>query len=462
VWVASIQAARRTVGGSVAERREALATLQGAIAVLERARLARTLDAARTERLILDLAGAVARDQPVPSAVRTWIVDSLVPALPPLERPDQWTGQTSYESTILQAMAGLPGRHVSRVAWEGLEYSVDLAATERERLHAVRARLPSPGLDAALRTGEADRLASALRALVYASALGEPDGPALLSPDVMERHDFGLQALTPERRSATPWLAPQDMIGAGGPWRVEGSLLGLDLALARLALRRLGDQEMPRPPTINLNDQITLTRTIPAMVPGELDDVDRDSLASAVARGRRRVADARADAATLVRLAREARLSVATRELLPWVAVHHPQAAGLQFGPKEWLWLGQPELGADRLARWGILAEPLDGRLTTSMPGPGPWEDYAGQPDAGILSTQLPDLTLRLVEETARLKLPARLIPALLSFAVQDFGHDVTARFADDWPAMMRQARALSPSRVEDYVAALTGTGHLR
>jgi hypothetical protein len=98
----------------------------------------------------------------------------------------------------------------------------------------------------------------------------------------------------------------------------------------------------------------------------------------------------------------------------------------------------------------------------TSMAGPAAWEDYAGQPDAGILSTQLPDLTLRLVEETARLKLPARLIPALLSFAVQDFGHDVEARFADDWPAMMRQARALSPSRVEDYVAALTGTGHLR
>jgi hypothetical protein len=64
--------------------------------------------------------------------------------------------------------------------------------------------------------------------------------------------------------------------------------------------------------------------------------------------------------------------------------------------------------------------------------------------------------------ETARLKLPARLIPALLTYATQDYWHDVSARFSDDWPAMTRQALALSPSRVEDYVAALAGDGPLR
>ena len=53
-------------------------------------------------------------------------------------------------------------------------------------------------------------------------------------------------------------------------------------------------------------------------------------------------------------------------------------------------------------------------------------------------------------------------IPALLTYATQDFWHDVEARFPDDLPAMTRQALALSASRVEDYVAALAGDGPLR
>ena len=47
-------------------------------------------------------------------------------------------------------------------------------------------------------------------------------------------------------------------------------------------------------------------------------------------------------------------------------------------------------------------------------------------------------------------------------YAAQDYWHDVDSRFPDDWPAMTRQALALSPSRVEDYVAALAGDGPLR
>jgi hypothetical protein len=104
----------------------------------------------------------------------------------------------------------------------------------------------------------------------------------------------------------------------------------------------------------------------------------------------------------------------------------------------------------------------MSSRLTTAMPGPNPWESYSGRSDGGLMATQLPDLTLRLAEETAKLGLPAAIIPALLAYATQDFWHDVESRFPDDWPAMARQALALSPSRVEDYVAALAGEGPLR
>ena len=58
--------------------------------------------------------------------------------------------------------------------------------------------------------------------------------------------------------------------------------------------------------------------------------------------------------------------------------------------------------------------------------------------------------------------LPAQLIPGLLAYATLDYWHDVESRFPDDWPALTRQALALSGTRVEDYVAALAGDGPLR
>jgi hypothetical protein len=132
------------------------------------------------------------------------------------------------------------------------------------------------------------------------------------------------------------------------------------------------------------------------------------------------------------------------------------------FGLRDFMWLGRPDLPIETLHRWGVYAEALHSRLKTAMPAPIPWENFGGRADGGLIATQFPDLTLRMAEETFRLGLPAQLIPGLLTYATQDFWHDVDSRFPDDWPALARQALALSPSRVEDYVAALAGDGPLR
>jgi hypothetical protein len=161
-------------------------------------------------------------------------------------------------------------------------------------------------------------------------------------------------------------------------------------------------------------------------------------------------------------LAAEAGMSAVIRQLIPWLALRQPDSLADIFTLRDLMWLGRPALTRTQLDRWGVSSDGVDGRRSTVMPPPRPWEDFAGRSDVGQIATQVPDLTLRLVEETARLRLPAMLIPSLLAFATNDYWHDVQVRFADDWWRMTRQARALESTRVEDYVAALTGNGPLR
>jgi hypothetical protein len=458
VWRAAVEAARH-VSERANDRRESLAIFQAVVALIERMRHARSIDAAEAAHLIRSLSDAVRVNDKVTVSAATWLTNVLAPSLPRLVRPDAFTTSTSYESTILQALAGPVEREIPTIEWEGLSYVADPVTAEHERLQGMRQLLPSPGLDAALAAGQPRQIAEALMALVYATALGDPQGPASLSPDVASRHQFGLSA-TAVLRDELPWAPPEERQGHG-PWHVQGSLIGLDLALSRLFLRRIADQQMPQAPTLTLNDLGTLTRTAAGMVPSDLQDAHRDALAAAIGRGRERVARART-IPELMALAAECGMSTTTRRLLPWIASRQREAVADVFALRDLLWLGKPQLPNEVLDRWGASADALDGRRVLAMPRPAPWEDFAGRSEIGQVSTQVPDLTLRLVEETARLELPAQLVPSLLAFALQDYWHDVRARFADDWPRLTRHAAALPATRVQDYVAALAGGGPLR
>jgi len=219
---------------------------------------------------------------------------------------------------------------------------------------------------------------------------------------------------------------------------------------------------MPAAPSINLNDQLTFARTVMTLNPRVLRDGDRDRIVASIARGRDRVKAAGANLSTVLALAAEAQVSPAVQQTLPWTIARQPEAVPALFGLRDFFWLGKPDLPAETLDQWGVYAESIDNRLRTKMATPAPWENFGGRADGGLIATQAPDLILRLAEETSRLKLPAQLVPMLLMYAAQDYWHDVDSRFPDDWPALARQALALSPSRVEDYVAALAGGGPLR
>ena len=462
VYARAVEAARRLDSLSGRDRKHGVIAFQAAISILERARITRAIDVAAAERTVLALADLVEAEKNPQQAIPQWMVKTLINVLPPLVRPDQFTATTAYESRFLQALAGAPPRNAPTLTWEGLTYRVDYFSSEHDRLKRIREQLTSPGLDAALASNNEAQIAAALLVLIYTPALGDPEGPALLGGDIANRHNFGIEGAAGVRRDYLAWSMPREQVGDGSPWHIEGSLLGLDIALARLSLRRLADNEMPVAPTINLNDLLTLSRTVRVLNADDLTDADRDRIVEAIARGRARVAAAGSSLQELRTLAHEAALPAAVQQTLPWTLTRTPELGPALFALRDLMWLGKPDVPPERLDRWGLYVEGLDSRLRTAMPPPTPWENLSGRADGGLIATQLPDLTLRLAEETARLKLPAQLIPGLLTFATQDFWHDVDSRFPDDWPAMARQALALSPSRVEDYVAALAGDGPLR
>ena len=82
-------------------------------------------------------------------------------------------------------------------------------------------------------------LAGALQSLVYACALGSPDDRVFLAGDVSSRHEFGAERPGMPPGPSPPWAFASEQAAAGRPWHMQGSLVGLDVALGRLRLRRL-------------------------------------------------------------------------------------------------------------------------------------------------------------------------------------------------------------------------------
>jgi hypothetical protein len=286
---------------------------------------------------------------------------------------------------VIQALAGRPADAPPHLSWEGADYVVDVMAAEHERILRIRALLPSPGLDAALDSGDG-RLPLCVPSPTHLPS--DPGWGRHLSPDVVERHDFGGTPSAPGREVA--WFPAQERAGAGGPWHVTGSLLGLDLALARSALRRLSIDDMPAVPSVNLNDQLTLARTAVALRWVDFDDATRDELAEAIRRGRDRVAAAGSSVAGLLELADEVALTSASRQTLGWTLASFPEARPSLFSTRDLLWLGRPRVDRATLARWGVMSDPVDGRLATRFDAPTSWDHLAGRPDMGVLATQVP------------------------------------------------------------------------
>ncbi|HSK08664.1 MAG TPA: hypothetical protein VK911_03745, partial [Vicinamibacterales bacterium] len=365
--------------------------------------------------------------------------------------------------------AAAPLRRPPHVAWRSPagddEPAIDrLAARAIERVSGLG---PKPGprslANIARPLQEAvDRyLAVVLGSIAYAPHLGEPDGPALLGGDPSGQHQFrffkpGTQA---GRRAA--WEVPLETRDQAG-WRISGSLLGLDLAIGRLSLRRVSADPLPAAPALSDAERRTFTESALLVSAFDLTDDQRALLLAAVARGRQRVAALDPSSADIPRLAEDAGLDEWRARALAWTLSNEPGRRLDAFSLAELARAGGLDAAAARgLDAWGTSGFSREAGLRPLYPARMCWTTVAGRRGVRAVAALVPDLVIGLAETSARRGLPAPVTAGLLLVATQDFIETLQTAHADDWVSMVAHAQRVARSRTEDYVAALTITGPL-
>jgi hypothetical protein len=352
---------------------------------------------------------------------------------------------------VLPPMVELPKNTTAEVAARAVE-ELSKIKQDKDLKRAARAAAPLFPLSDEL-------LAHSLMSTAYALYLGGPEGTALLGGDPSRRHDFGLDKIG-ERRIRAAWVMPAQATSPDAPWHGAGSLLGLDAALASLALRRIDTGDVPPMPVLASPDRETFVRTVAMLNPFDLNDAGRDAIVAALGRGRARLAAITEHPADFDEAADLIRMDGWRRRAVRWAIANDRTLVASFFSLVEITRLGDLPASVS-LDRWGLASEAFDACMCTESPQPGRVIVASGRPQLGLLSAEVADVNLRVVEMLARLRLPAALARAVLAAAVQDFVDSVKPIHPNDWLAMVRTAQAIPDDRLDDYVAALTADGPL-
>jgi hypothetical protein len=448
--------------GDDQRRRLAIMAFQATLGLIERSARAGALSRSDTDALIAGLARVESADRGYESRLAAWIRKDFLPKCPPAANETL----DPLEESLVSAMAGsVAGASRTRqVKWEGRTYRVSATRAEVLRLRRLRERQGGASLSAALEQAEkgtdrGDRtLAETLASILYAAYLGDPNGPAVSAGNLALRHDLGMVAGLGGRMA---WRLPTEGHTAKG-WRVTGSLLGLDVALARLALRRLDASVMPPEPRMVSAERHTASLTVVLFNPNLLSDASRDEIAAALSRGRARVAALGASRDEIESVAADAGLSAWRREALAWTIAHDRERVDSQFSLVELMWLGKPRATAiPALDGWGAAVLPLNGCVCLAMPRAQPWEPLVGRPALGLLATRGADVGILVAEALSALQLPAEIAPGVVAFAMQEVMDQARPAHFDDWPEFTRAALALTRDNIVDYIAAMTAGGPL-
>jgi hypothetical protein len=295
-------------------------------------------------------------------------------------------------------------------------------------------------------------LGDALLSVMYAAELGDPDGSATLARNVALRHDFGFSRRDAEIRTRTAWAIPKQDYLPGIPWHVAGSVLGLDIALAPLALRRTNLDRLPDAPRLPSHERDAFALSVALMNPRRLRDDDLGAIAAAIDRGRLRVAAVLSGGEVLDAVADAIALDGWRRREIQWMLVNDREAIPEWFSLAELLVIG----GGDRAAfdAWGTTALNSAGCACTRLAMPQTWRLLSGRPQTAPIAAGVADLNLHVALMLNELGLPAALARSVLSAAALDFIEVVAPKDPDDWWTVARAAQAVPRERIEDYIAA--------
>jgi hypothetical protein len=262
---------------------------------------------------------------------------------------------------------------------------------------------------------------------------------------------------------------PRQDFQPGVPWHVSGSALGLDLALARLSLKRIDGDGLVAAPRLLSTERDAFAVSLTLMNPRNLVDSDRDAIAAAIARGRRRLLGLQpvavaaspnaggegisAGGEPFDAIANELRLEGRRRRAIRWTIDEERERVPALFSLSEMMILGGVETGTN-LDAWGMSALQASGCPCTRMTFPWSWHLLAGRSQLALGASSSPDLNLQIAMMMAEMGLPAVLAKPVLAAAVQDFVDNVSPTDPVDWWSLSRAATSLARERVEDYVAA--------
>jgi hypothetical protein len=306
-------------------------------------------------------------------------------------------------------------------------------------------------------------LSEVLGAVAYAPFVGEADGPALLGGDPSKGHEFRFFKDKTPLSARGAWELPVESRDGLRGWHLSGSLLGVDLTLGYLGLRRLPRETLPPPPRASDAVRLAFTEAAAFCNPFDLvahDDAGR-AIRDAVGRGRARVASLAGGSADAVSIAAQAELDEWRTEALAWSIGHEPDRIPSFFSLGELARLGGLDPGVAALDAWGTSGWSRDGQPRSSYPVRQPWTTWAGRRGVRAVAALVPDLALGLSERLASLGLPAPFTAGVLLYATQDYLDTLRTAHEDDWQEMVAHAQAIAGSSIEDYVAGLTITGPL-
>lgn len=208
-------------------------------------------------------------------------------------------------------------------------------------LARVRTRADLKRLGAiATRLGRAEdaALADVLTSLLYAIWLGDPQGQAFLAGNVARRHDYGVRLMSGAGREETPWQLPIETSGDGEPWHLRGAVLGLDVGLARLALRRTRFDRPVDQPTLNDSDRRTLMLGLALTDAADLDQATATRVAAWLREGRAMAESPDRLEGPLDALGLDGR----RRQAIAWTGAHMPDQVAPLLMRTELVLLGRP------------------------------------------------------------------------------------------------------------------------